>query len=775
MRSDKTGHHAAACGLVMAIGLLAAPAAAQDGSAQAGGPQEKAGAPGTFDEPDRPIPGVVTPPEEKPAPRPLPTAAPGDEVGFAADQLTYDSAADVVTASGNVELARGGYRVFSDALRWDRASGAVVASGSVRAVSPNGDIAYGDTVTLSDSLRDGAIDNLLLVLNEGGRLAAVRGVRMANGVVELQRASYSPCAVMDSKGCPKDPTWQVNAVRVTYDPNRRRVSYSGARIELFGVALIPLPGLSHPLGDGSEGGLLVPDVGYDNNNGAKLTLPYYLPLGPNRDITITPTIYSGVLPMLSGTYRELSALGAFQVTGYGTYSRQQSIVGANQSQQQFRGYIEASGEFRPTENWTLSGSIRRASDRTFLRRYYISRDDRLRSTLRAERIDENSYFRLAGWAVQTLRADADQGMVPLALPEIDYRRRIADPLLGGHIMVQANSLAIGRTNGQDTQRAFALARWDKRLVSGLGQLVSFTLLGRGDVYNSSDNALTSTVSYRGLPGFQGRFIATAAAEASWPFIGRGFGGTQIITPRLQLVGTPPVRNLAVPNEDSRAVELEDTTLFALNRFPGYDRYEDGARIVYGVDYSLLVNNLSVQANIGQSYRLSNSEVIFRDGTGLSGKISDIVGRTDVRYRNFVRLTHRYRLDKDSLAIRRNELDAVVGSTKTFAEIGYLRLNRNIASTFEDLRDREELRVAARVAFARYWSVFGSAIVDLTDAVEDPLAGRDGFQPIRHRLGVAYDDECISIGLTWRRDYEAVGDAQRGNSFLFRLAFRNLGV
>ena len=767
MRQDKRGHRAAGSGLVLVLGLIAAaPAAAQDER-----PQE-----GAFDRPETPLPPVEQPAPENAAAQPAPAdTGPSDQIGFAADQLDYDTNADVITASGNVELARDGYRLFAGAISWDRNSGEVIATDSVRAINPNGDIAYGDRVTLSDSLRDGAIDNLLLVLNEGGRLAAVRGERFDNGVVKLERAAYTPCAVVDSKGCPKNPSWQVNAVRVTYDPNKRRVSYSGARLELFGLPVIPLPGLSHSLGNQTEGGLLVPDIGFTNNNGAELRLPYLIPFGSNRDLVITPYIYSRVLPMVSASYRELDELGAFQVTGYGTYSRQQSITGSLDSQQQFRGYLDASGEFRPSENWTLRGSIRRASDRTFLRRYDISRDDRLRSTVQAERIDPNSYFRIAGWAVQTLLPDADQGMVPLALPEIDYRRKIVDPLLGGKIMVQANSLAIGRTDGQDTQRAFAFGRWDKRLISNWGQLLNFTLLARGDVYHSSENALIDTLTYRGKEGWQSRFIATAAAEASWPFVGQAFGGTQIITPRAQLVATPNVENLGVPNEDSRAVELEDINLFSLNRFPGYDRYEDGYRVVYGLDYSLLTESLSVQANIGQSYRLSNEASIFPDGTGLSQRLSDIVGRTDIRYKNFVRLTHRYRLDKDSLKIRRNEVDALVGSTRTYAEIGYLRLNRDIGTAVEDLRDREELRAGARVAFARYWSVFGSAIVDLTDADEDPLANSDGFQPIRHRLGIAYDDECLSIGLTWRRDYEAIGDARRGNSFLFRLAFRNLGV
>ena len=85
------------------------------------------------------------------------------------------------------------------------------------------------------------------------------------------------------------------------------------------------------------------------------------------------------------------------------------------------------------------------------------------------------------------------------------------------------------------------------------------------------------------------------------------------------------------------------------------------------------------------------------------------------------------------------------------------------------------RVGGRVQLARYWSMFGSAIVDLTSANEDPLSTADGFTPVRHRLGIAYDDDCLSIGLTWRRDYQDTGDARRGNSFLLRVALRNLGV
>ena len=138
------------------------------------------------------------------------------------------------------------------------------------------------------------------------------------------------------------------------------------------------------------------------------------------------------------------------------------------------------------------------------------------------------------------------------------------------------------------------------------------------------------------------------------------------------------------------------------------------------------------------------------------------------------ITHRYRLDKDGLAVRRNEVDATIGSRSTYVMAGYLRLNRNIFPEIEDLQDREELRLAGRVQFARFWSAFGSTVIDLTDRNEDPLSLSDGFDPIRHRIGVQYEDDCIRLGATWRRDYQDTGDARSGNSFLLTLALTNLG-
>ncbi len=741
---------AAVSRLVLATALcaaasFAAPLAAQDEPAQAPGEIE------------------VTAPRQP------------SKIDFEARELSFDSETDTVTARGNVILRADDRSVRADEVTWDRRSGQIIATGNIRLVDEAGNQLFTDQVELTEQFDTGAMSELLIALRAGGRLAARSATRGADGTAILTDAAYSACPVTDAEGCAQNPSWRITADRVIYNQNDNTIVFSGAMLELFGARLLPLPGLGIRTDGKGASGFLVPDVRVTQVNGLELSGEYFWRMGDNRDLTLGAYVFSNVAPMVSARWRHLTDKGAYQITGYGTFSdRLTDFTGGQSFQSDPRGSIEGNGRFQFSPDWSFTSSVRLATDRTFLRRYDLSRDDRLRSTVNLERITDRSYLSIAGWATQTLRINADQGQIPLALPAIDYRQRLANRVLGGELQFQANSLALLRNDGQDTQRAFAGAQWDLKRLTRMGQLVTLTALVRGDVYNTNNSDATATASYRGTEGWTARGIATAAIDIEWPFAGAAFGGTQVFKPRLQFVASPKIRNLAVPNEDARAIDLEDSNLFALNRFPGYDRVEDGSRVTWGVDWELQRPGWRVKTTIGQSFRLEAPDPgLFPEGTGLSERVSDFVGRTEIRFRNLINLTHRFRLDKDDLTIRRNEIDAAIGSRRTYLEVGYLRLDRNI-QTVEDLNDREELRVAARIAIGRKWSVFGSGVFNLTNADEDPIFQPDGFEPIRTRFGVAYQDDCLEFGATWRRDFIDAGDARRGNAFQLFFALRNLG-
>jgi LPS-assembly protein len=698
--------------------------------------------------------------------------AAGDVIGFAADEMRYDDGAQLVSASGKVRLNRDAWRLAADAIEYNRTTGVVVATGSVVTTDPQGNQAFGDRIELTDSLRDGAIDNMLLVLTDGGRLAAVEGQR-SDQVFNLRRAVYSPCAVTGSDGCARDPVWQVKALRISYNRGKHRLSYRNASLEIFGVPVMYLPSFSHPDGEAKQAsGLLLPGVKWQRQLGLGVSLPYHFALAPDRDLTITPWFYTAVNPAMQVQARRLLAQGPIQIDSLFTYTKLGDVDADGNvidKGNRFRGYFALKGNLQHTPEWRSRFSVRLTTDDTFNRLYGLGYDDMLRSTYALERQTSTSYFAMSAWAFQGLRVSDTPGEIPFVLPLIDYDLRPAERVLGGRLHIGVNSMNLFRTDGQDVARALAFARWDRSLISPFGQRVTFTGMMRGDVYHVANADKATLPAYAGIDGLQARALPVAAVDIEWPFAGPALGGVQSITPRVQMVATPSGRNASFPNEDSRAIELEDINLFDLNRFPGFDQFEGGTRLTYGISYTLDRPGWAVTSEIGQSMRIVGTGDEFPQGSGLSDTLSDFVGRTTLRYGGLFELIHRFRVDRSSLAVRRNEFDVQIGSPATYATIGYVKLNRNIL--IEDLEDREELRAGGRVGFARYWSVFGSAIIDLTTANSNPNATGDGFTFIRHRIGAEYEDECFRFGVSWRRDYIGDRDFRPGSSFLLTLAFK----
>jgi LPS-assembly protein len=42
------------------------------------------------------------------------------------------------------------------------------------------------------------------------------------------------------------------------------------------------------------------------------------------------------------------------------------------------------------------------------------------------------------------------------------------------------------------------------------------------------------------------------------------------------------------------------------------------------------------------------------------------------------------------------------------------------------------------------------------------------------VGISYEDECLELGLSWRRDYERLGDFRKGSTIAFQIGLKGLG-
>ena len=202
-------------------------------------------------------------------------------------------------------------------------------------------------------------------------------------------------------------------------------------------------------------------------------MPYYFRLAPNRGLTVTPHVFTSVAPMAQAQYRALNSKGAYRIARLCHVSPKTRFPSDRRrrttSQARFAAISTPSRGSSFDPNWSVTGSLRLTTDRTFLRRYDISDDDRLRSTVSVERIDPQQLSRRSpagrcrrcgsATARGCSRSRCPRSIIAAASTTAARRRDRA---------AAQHARASPRTAGQDTQRAFASARWDLRRMTPLG-------------------------------------------------------------------------------------------------------------------------------------------------------------------------------------------------------------------------------------------------------------------------------------------------------------------
>jgi len=704
-----------------------------------------------------------------------------DEAGkidLSADQITYNAETGVVRAVGRVFISRNGYILEAGEVLYNEKTGDAEAFGAVMLTTPAGDKVFAPRMKLEDALNRAFVEDIRLLMTDGSQVRAVSGSRDADaGLTTMERAVYSPCKICEAENGDKQPLWQIKAVKVVHNKEKRRLYYDDAVLEILGIPVLWTPKFSHPDPTVDKAsGILPLDIRTTRNLGFYAAVPYYHVFNDSIDATITPIITSKEGLILGGEYRQHIGAGKFSFGGSITRTDARDANNIVTGEKEFRGHITSNGSFNHSNVWRSSYKLNWASDDTYLQRYDISFADTLVSEYKLEGFWDRSYFSARTIGFQGLRIEDISGETGYALPLIDAEYIPKFKPLGGTISLRGNALSLYRTSGQDTQRVSVSANWQRRWISPKGFVLDADALLRSDLYNVNDADLADEVAFGGTfggtaSGSEWRNLARVTGTVTWPLVKFTKSGSHTIEPILELTlsprsGTPD----NIVNEDSRAFELNDLNLFSPERASGFDVWEEGSRLTYGMRWKFERGDLQTDVLVGQTWRIDSTPVVLENGAGLEGEFSDIVGRTTVSYKNWVDFEHRYRLDEKNFAFLRNEVDVVFGDESKNLRVGYFKLDRGLS--FINREDREEIRASGFYKIAENWKLFGSFSRRLTGAVKNDIP--EGQGNIEYSIGVAYQNECIEVGVTLRETYTRDRDIEPGTSILFRLKLTNLG-
>ncbi len=683
----------------------------------------------------------------------------GNDIAFLqADTLTYDRSNNLVIAEGNVEVAYGTRVLFADRLTYNQDTDIIKAEGNIAILEESGQVTFADSAELTGDLKEGVVENIQMLLEDDSKFAANRATRIRDRLSVLNKAVFSPCKVCEDDKRP--PLWQIKAYRVIHDQEIKEIRYQDAVFEVFGVPVGYFPYFSHP--DPTvkrKSGFLTPSIGNSSDLGTLFEIPYYFALSDHYDATFTPLFTTDEGVLLQGEFRQKTRRGQYTVEGSITRADELNDLGVKTGETDIRGHIFASGKFRLSPKWTTKFALEQTTDDTFLERYDISEEDRLESRLNFTRVDDRNLLTLDSFAFRDLRFETQPGQTPIVVPLVDYNHVFDELVAGGQIKMNGNLLNFFRSDGTDVTRLSGTASWDRIETNKFGQVLNYFASVRSDGYFIKDFDVQIDGENRDTIG---RVLPQVGLDVRWPFARTAWSTFQTIEPIVQVIYAPVGGNPSeIPNEDSLSFEFDDTNLFSRNRFPGFDQYEDGSRINYGIRGSIHGSKLGfAEFLIGQSYRFVDNST-FAVGTGLDDKQSDFVGRVILSPNPHINIVNRFRFDRRDLSLDRNELQLSWQYWRLNGGITYTRLAEE--ATDESLIEREEVSLVAGVDVTRNWRLFGSYRRDL-----------EANRNIRSDIGVQYEDECTLLQVTFRRDFTEDRDVSADSTVFFTIRLKNLG-
>ncbi|MBI5119576.1 MAG: LPS-assembly protein LptD [Rhodospirillales bacterium] len=672
-----------------------------------------------------------------------------EQVYFSADEVNQDKELGIMTARGHVEISYQGRVLLADQIAYNTRQDIISASGNVSLLEPSGDVIFADYFEISGDMKEATGKNLRILMANRTRMAAAKSTRVAGDKNHMEKAVYSACE--PCKDDPqKAPLWQVKAMKVTNDEKNQTLEYRDAWLEVAGIPVAYTPYFKHADPRVKRrSGFLPPTFGGSSQLGGAVTVPYYWAISNNEDATVSTMVTGKENAVLIGEHRKRMSKGK---------SDTQASLTAD-SKSRVKGHIKGTGLYDIDETWRAGYQVERASDDTYQRRYGFRSSDRwLETHPYVEGFAGRNYARMESYLYQGLSAKDDPGKAPVVLPVAELHRVGDAGSQGQYWSFDAGALDIYRGEGTDTRRLSSRVAWNLPYTAPAGDVYKLTAEVRGEGYHVSDYQRYDKEEN----GLTGRAVPQLSLDWRYPFVRNGEKFTDIIEPIVVGTVSPNGMNPGrIPNEDSLDFEFDETNLFRPQRFTGLDRVEGGPRVAYGVKWSAFGRKPGgMTAMLGQSYRAHVDETFAKE-SGLQDNLSDYVGRVDYSPTGNLKMLYRFRLDKDSLEARRNEIGVQAGPKAFNVSANYIFVDRNSVSGYPD---REQLNLNVSSRLTRYWSANAGTVYNL---------GKD-IEPLSYNTQLVYEDECFALSANYLHKFTYDRDYVGGQYFLFRFTLKTLG-
>ena len=561
---------------------------------------------------------------------------------------------------------------------------------------------------------------------------------------EITKGIFTTCKKRD--GC---PPWKISAEKIIHDKKKKTLNYENAFLSIYDTPIIYFPKFYHPDPTVKRtSGFLVPSIkNSSDDNKNYLNLPYFLVLAENRDMTLSPRIFSEEKLMLQTEFRQ-AGLKSNHISDF-SFFKQKNINDGNHF---FYNYDKKFNMGKFFDN-LINFKIQSTSKDTYLKANkikskLISDNNVLENSLDVSLYSSDLTINIESVIYEDLNKKGND-RYDYILPKIDLIKNLNNNtgLKGDFSFKSQNLIRNYNTNVFEKININDLifTSFPKIKNSGLVNNYEFIIKNSNtDTNNSKNYKQDENITLTGTYQFNSKM----------PLMKKNENHQKILTPKISFKISPQ-HTKDDRNDDSR---VDINNIYSLNRLADNDTVEEGFSLTYGSEYSVAQNDT---LNEIFNFKIANN-LRFKESDDLPGrnqmgsKTSNFFGEVEFNPYDFIKT-------KYSTSIRNNLSDINYENFITEFKTDKILLTFDYVNENDSSTEQSYLQNTSQYSFDNFNSMkFSTRKNKSTDLTE------------YYNLMYQYKNDCLAASIEYNKDYYSDQDLKPTESFLLKLTIIPFG-
>ncbi len=680
--------------------------------------------------------------------------------------ILYDNTKKVVSSNEKTEIIDGdGNTIEVDMFNYLVDKNMFLSSGEIKIKDSKKNEYYFTEIYIDEKNRKIVGSDIRAFLNDGSFTGDSRNEPRFfsnSGIIEknnttFNKGVFTTCENIDGKKCP----WLIRAKEINHNAAKKTIFYESAVLKIYDFPIFYFPKFFHP--DPSvkrQSGFLMPQFANNSSVGFSTSIPYFWAISDDKDMTISPKIYTGENILLQNEYRQafknsFLIVDSSYTEGYKKNNNKKLTGSRNHIFVNYaRNFLQQESSYS-----NLEINLEHVSNDTYfdvhdIKSELVGNDKQiLKNEIKIQYQDESEYFGLTASAFEDLKKPG-RSRYEYVLPNLVYEKNLLSSQKLGIIDLKTNAIAKNFNVNRTTKFLVNDLGWKSRSFSNAGGLqTNFEGLLKFVTYEAEN-----TERYKN-EDLNGEAYAALAYNTSLPMYKniKDKNSINFLTPKLSFRYAPGhMRDI-----DDDNLKLSYSNLFDLNKNSQLDVIESGASFTAGFEFGNqdFINNNTGDENysfyIGQVYNLEeNFDMPTR--SSLDQKASDIVGNASVKFNKNFSISNEFTLDHNLNDINYNDLQANFLLGKAKFNMGYLEESNHVGNS-SYLKSDVQLKI----------NNSNNLSFDLKKNLETDSTEF-------YNLAYNYINDCLKAGLVYRREFYADPDVESSDTLMFNISLIPLG-